>query len=43
MVSLLKERVPLYEEVANIAVDTDELAIDDVVQAIIDGLALEDQ
>lgn len=43
MVSLLKERVPLYEEVADIAVDTDELAIDDVVQAIIDGLALEDQ
>ncbi|MGV1037544.1 MAG: shikimate kinase [Candidatus Nanopelagicales bacterium] len=43
MVTLLKERVPFYAEVATIAVDTDELAPDDVVQAIIDGLDLEEQ
>ncbi len=43
MVSLLKERVPLYEAVAIMTVDTDESPADDVVQAILDELDLEER
>ena len=39
--SLLKERMPVYEEVADFSVDTSNLAIDEVVERIVRNLQVE--
>jgi hypothetical protein len=36
--SLLDERTPLYEEVATWAIDTDGLAVDEVVAAVVSAV-----
>jgi shikimate kinase len=36
--TLLDERTPLYEEVATWVVDTDGLAVDDVVSAVVSAV-----
>jgi shikimate kinase len=43
MKALMDARAPLYAQVARITVDTDALSIDESVEAIVDGLALDDQ
>ena len=40
MKGLMDARAPLYTEVARLIVDTDDLAVDDTVEAILDGLHL---
>ena len=37
---MLDARLPLYREVATIVVPTDELTVDEVAAAIIDGLGI---
>ena len=41
MKALMDARAPLYTEVARVIVDTDDLSVDDTVQAILDGLDLD--
>jgi shikimate kinase len=40
MKALMDARAPLYTEVARLIVDTDDLTVDDTVEAILSGLAL---
>ena len=40
MKALMDARAPLYTEVARLIVDTDDLTVDDTVEAILDGLGL---
>jgi shikimate kinase len=40
MKALMDARASLYTEVARLIVDTDELSVDDTVEAILDGLHL---
>jgi shikimate kinase len=41
MKALMDARAPLYTEVARLIVDTDDLTVDETVEAILAGLGLE--